>query len=301
MTRSEKPTLVLRNVSLTMRHRLTPAMTCSTSILKPEMIRLRKTSSAANSLPLGFFWLRNEHTGWLISLKATILTQRGRRRIGYIGLVSHFLVMGLAWLCWTEIEYPVGLGIDYQQVFVRMGFLLAAVMLSLFLTVLGSLPPTFSAIYQQIGWFWQQSVAGGQSTRFPFWFHFQRGQRLLQHGQQTVYPLVGLGLAHLKMQALHRLQRVRLLVHQDKEQFVFHPLQLAFDTTTSSTLSWCASYRRIATVLPLVSLGKGQQQPLKLGNGHSGCAQKIFWFCFQQFIGHHGRELYLPFLITDNV
>ena len=50
-------------------------------------------------------------------------------------------------------------------------------------------------------------------------------------------PVVGLWLAQPKLQAVHRLQRIRLLIDQDEEQLVFHLGQEAFGTTADLPLA----------------------------------------------------------------
>ncbi len=55
IARSEKPSLVLRKTSLTIRQRLTPAMVFSTNTRALEIVLFSHWSPALNSLPFGFF------------------------------------------------------------------------------------------------------------------------------------------------------------------------------------------------------------------------------------------------------
>ena len=55
ITWSAKNALVLRKISLTIRHRLTPEMMCSTTIRMLEMIWFSAFSAIVSSWPLGFF------------------------------------------------------------------------------------------------------------------------------------------------------------------------------------------------------------------------------------------------------
>jgi len=55
ITRAELSALVRRKTSLTIRHRLTPALTFSTTTRALEKLRLRTCSPPLNSWPFGFF------------------------------------------------------------------------------------------------------------------------------------------------------------------------------------------------------------------------------------------------------
>ncbi len=72
IARSEKPSLVLRKISLTIRQRLTPAKVFSTTTRAPEMISFIQWSAARSSLPLGFFWLKREYTFGSVTLKTSV-------------------------------------------------------------------------------------------------------------------------------------------------------------------------------------------------------------------------------------
>jgi hypothetical protein len=127
MTRSEKPGLRLRKTSLTMRQRLTPAMTFSTRTREPARSWLSQRSETVKSLPFDFFRLEGQHSGRLIALKASVLMKGSVRRIGDSLLIGQFLVMGLAWHGGAEIQHPLAGAMNQRQVLVGMGFLLPAV------------------------------------------------------------------------------------------------------------------------------------------------------------------------------
>src|SRR5712664_3207583 len=63
-------------------------------------------------------------------------------------------------------------------------------------------------------------------------------------------PVVGLGLAQPELQAVHRLQRIRLLIDKKKEQLVCHLRQDAFGAATDLPLAY----------LPLPGLGRWIQR-----------------------------------------
>src|SRR5262244_2710349 len=56
ITRSSKWALVLRKTSCTIRHRLTPAMTCSTRLRILAIIVFSALSAGLSSCPRGFFF-----------------------------------------------------------------------------------------------------------------------------------------------------------------------------------------------------------------------------------------------------
>src|SRR6266436_5324568 len=102
MAESETPSAVLRNTSLTMRLRFTPANECSTRTRICPNFRLVRFSAAVSSPPRGFFFrlARLGHCR-LVPLKGAILVQHCAGRIDdalLIGdrLVRHAALVGLA-------------------------------------------------------------------------------------------------------------------------------------------------------------------------------------------------------------
>src|SRR5438105_4325341 len=71
ITPAAMPLVVKRNTSLTIRHRLIPAITCSTTTRTLEKIRLQNFSPTVSSLPWGFFW-----AAWSTRLPAHSLESR---------------------------------------------------------------------------------------------------------------------------------------------------------------------------------------------------------------------------------
>src|SRR5438105_11951266 len=62
----------------------------------------------------------------------------------------------------------------------------------------------------------------------------QSAQGVPQDGQQAMNPIVGLRLTQLKLQPVHDLQRVGLLVDHDEQEFVFKARQGPFCATAST-------------------------------------------------------------------
>src|SRR5215471_16367999 len=96
MDTSDNPGFWLRNTSLTIRLRFTPAMACSTRTRIRANLRLARFSASVSWRPRGFFFrLASLLDRRLIPLKPGILVQGGARRVGQVRLVGDALVMGL--------------------------------------------------------------------------------------------------------------------------------------------------------------------------------------------------------------
>jgi hypothetical protein len=80
-------------------------------------------------------------------------------------------------------------------------------------------------------------------------------------------PRVGLRLAQPKVECLHRLQRMGLLINQNKQKLSFPSHQLSFRTTPGLSLPLGPFYREVARVEVFISGLKGRQQPPKFGHG----------------------------------
>src|SRR5438270_11959864 len=94
MTASATSSLVFRNTSLTMRHRFTPARSCSTLTRICANFRLVRFSASVSSPRGGFFFrLAGLLHRRLIALESGILVQGGRRRVGDPFLVGYLFVM----------------------------------------------------------------------------------------------------------------------------------------------------------------------------------------------------------------
>src|SRR5713226_8807011 len=151
MTTSAMPALVRRKTSLTIRHRLIPAMTFSTTTRALEKRPLSIRAPMLNSWPLGFFWLGRQYACRLIALEAGILIKRGVDRGSDRGLVSGFLVVHAAGKGRSEIPHFVGVCVHQEDVLVRVGLFLAAVMFFVLRGVGGPLPAPLRAVHGQCG------------------------------------------------------------------------------------------------------------------------------------------------------
>ena len=89
--------------------------------------------------------------------------------------------------------------IDQQKVLVRVGLLLATVVLFLLGPVRRALTAAFGAINRQLWGPFPGQWAGGHTPRLAFWLHPEVGQRVLEDGQQMMHPVVCLSLAQIEV------------------------------------------------------------------------------------------------------
>src|SRR5947208_11028688 len=147
MTASDTPSLVLRNTSLTMRQRFTPARSCSTWTRICAKFRLDRFSASV-SFPRGGFFFRL--AGFLhcrlIALESGILVQGGPRRVGDPFLIGDLFLMRLAGVRWAEVVNPFPSGVDDDDVLVAMLLLAPAVKKGLFFGVFRPLPPPLGGV-----------------------------------------------------------------------------------------------------------------------------------------------------------
>src|SRR5437762_12380624 len=97
MTASDTLDLVLRNTSLTMRERFTPARSCSTLTRICANFRLVRFSASVSSPRGGFFFcLASFLHCRFIAFESRILVQGGLRRVGASLLIGYLFVVRLA-------------------------------------------------------------------------------------------------------------------------------------------------------------------------------------------------------------
>src|SRR5207244_7137304 len=106
MAASDTPSLVLRNTSLTMRQRFTPARSCSTWTRICANFRLVRLSAPVSS-PWGGFFFRL--AGLLhcrfIALESGILVQGGPRRVRDRFLICYLFVIRLSWVRLSSVVH----------------------------------------------------------------------------------------------------------------------------------------------------------------------------------------------------
>src|SRR5260370_12191839 len=113
MTASDTPSLVLRNTSLTMRQRFTPARSCSTWTRIRANFRLVRFSASVSSPRGGFFFrLAGLLHCRLIALESGILVQGVPRRVCGLFLLGYLFVLRLAGVRVGQVVNPLPPGVD---------------------------------------------------------------------------------------------------------------------------------------------------------------------------------------------
>src|SRR5438128_12203343 len=121
MTASDTPALVLRNTSLTIRERFTPARSCSTLTRTCANFRFVRFSASVRSPRGGFFFrLAGFLHGRLIALEAGVFVQGGPRRIGDRFLLGDLFLMDLARVRLSQVVNPFPPSVDDDHVLVAM-------------------------------------------------------------------------------------------------------------------------------------------------------------------------------------
>src|SRR5438132_10639269 len=150
MTASDTPSLVLRNTSLTMRQRFTPARSCSTWTRICANFRLVRFSASVSSPRGGFFFrLASFLHRRLIALESGILVQGGPRRIGDPFLIGYLFLMRLARVRLAQVVNPLPPSVDDDHVLVAMLLLAPTVKKGLFFRVFRALAPPLGGVDDQ--------------------------------------------------------------------------------------------------------------------------------------------------------
>ena len=100
----------------------------------------------------------------LIPLKARVFVERGVVWIPNLRLIRGLLIMGFPRHGWTPIDDLLRVGIDEEDVFVGVGFLLAAVMFLLFSVILWTLAAAFASVKRQVGTASACQITGRHTT-----------------------------------------------------------------------------------------------------------------------------------------
>src|SRR5437773_2434290 len=100
----------------------------------------------------------------LIPLQACILVARGVVRIRDRRVIRGLLIVYCARHSWTQIHDLLRVGIDEEDVFVGVRFLLAAVMCLLLGVILWTLAATFTTVNRQVGTAGPGQRTGGHTT-----------------------------------------------------------------------------------------------------------------------------------------
>src|SRR5262245_38440460 len=146
-----------------------------------------------------FFGLPGLGPCWLIPLQARVFVERGVVWIHDLRVIRGLLIVCCARHGWTQIDDLLRVGIDEEDVFVGVGFLLAAVMFLLFGVFLWTLAAAFAPVNRQVGTASACQITGRHTTRVALGGLTEGAQGLLQGWQEPMNPVVGLGLTQPKV------------------------------------------------------------------------------------------------------
>ena len=124
----------------------------------------------------------------LIPLKARVFVARGVVDTQYLRLIRGLLIMGFPRHGWTQIDDLLRVGIDEEDVFVGVGFLLAAVVFLLFGVILWTLAAAFSLVNRQVGTASACQLTGRHTTGVALGGLPEGAQGLLQDWQEPMNP-----------------------------------------------------------------------------------------------------------------
>jgi hypothetical protein len=178
----------------------------------------------------------------------------------------------------AQIPYFGGVGIDQHQVLVRVRFLLAAGVLLLLHGIGRTLAPAFRAVDDPIGSALEGQGAGGDPMRIAFRRHAQRGEGLCQDREQAMHPIGALRLAQSKLQPVHCLQGVGLLVDQNEESFVFHLREDTFGAAPPLALACLAFPGLLGRITSGIGHSKGREHLGELLVCQARRGQELSWF-----------------------
>ena len=146
--------------------------------------------------------------------------------------------------------------------------------------ILWTLAAAFAPVNRQVGTASACQSACRHTTRVALRGLPKGAQGLLQDWQEAMNPVIGLGLTQPKLQAVHRLQGVGLLIDQDEEELVFDLRQCPCGAAADLPLTDFPLRRQVRGILFLLGHLKRRQQLLKLVQLEPSCGQKFTWFVF---------------------
>jgi hypothetical protein len=156
-----------------------------------------------------------------------------------------------------------------------MGFLLAAVVLPLLGWLDRALTAAFGPIDGQIRYPFPRQRVPRHAPGLACGLHAQVGERLVQDGEQTVHPGVSLGLTQVKLSCMHGLERMRLLVDDNEQEFIRHARERTRGSASYTALSWLAFVCQLAGIALEVCGLKSGQQLQKFLQREAGRCEKI--------------------------
>ena len=196
-------------------------------------------------------------------------------RIGHLSFSGRFLVVLFPGHGRPQRDDFGGGFVDQQDVLVRLGFLLAAVLLLLLRGIGGTLATALRAVHGHLGGALKGQGTGGNPARIALWRHAESGEGTLEDREQAMHPGVGLGWAERTWQTMHDVQGMGCLVDEDKEQFVCHLRQAAFGATAALALAHLAFPGLVWRIKDSRGRSKGWQHTGELFVRQAGRGQEL--------------------------
>ena len=187
----------------------------------------------------------------------------------------------------TQVAHAFGLRIDHHHILVPGRLLLAPVVQRLFFRVFRALATTVGPIDNQLRRLLADPFLAGKGPRLTAGQHAQIVEGLLQNRQQPMDPPVHPRLTQTKELAQQRLQRIGLLIHQTKQQFLLCRPQLPFTSPSYLSFSALAFRSFVLRVDILIGSAKHLMQRCKLFVGQASQRQQLPPVSFQSFILKH--------------
>ena len=117
---------------------------------------------------------------WLVALKAGVFIECGVGRVSHLCRIRGLLVVRFPWDSRTHIDHFLRVGVDHEDVFIRMGFLFAALVRLLLGVILRALAAAFRAVHLEMGAACERQRTHRDTTRIALWGFSQGAQGVLQ-------------------------------------------------------------------------------------------------------------------------
>src|SRR5579871_1286 len=294
LTASDTPSLVLRNPSVTMRQRFTPARSCSPWTRICADFRLVRFSASVRSPRGGFFFrLAGLLHRRLLALESGVLVPGGLRRIRDPFRIGYLFVVHLAGARSAEVVDPSAPGGDDDHVLVAMVLPAPAVEKGLFFGVFRPLAAPLGGIDDQPGRLPGGALGLGKVRGVWLGEDPQVVQGRAPHGHQPMDPTIHPGLTQVNEFAHDGWQRVGLEVDQQKQELILGLRQPPCATAASRTLAGLACGGSVGGVELLIRPCKGSQQALELRERQARESQKLSPVSLKCLVCDHAFTVFL--------
>ena len=117
---------------------------------------------------------------WLVALKAGVFIECGVGRVSHLCRIRCLLVVRFPWDSRTQIDHFLRVGVDHEDVFIRMGFLFAALVRLVLGVIFRALAAAFRAVHLEMRAACERPRTHRDSTCIALWGFSQVAQGVLQ-------------------------------------------------------------------------------------------------------------------------